>query len=70
MKKDKTGDWWASFVVETEEQPQKELKTAIGVDLGLEHPHLSYAGEGEVAILKYSKTTSAFFEMFLLILWR
>ena len=37
IKKDKTGDWWASFVVETEEQPQKELKTAIGVDLGLEH---------------------------------
>jgi putative transposase len=35
IKKDKLGHWYAILVTEIEDAPQKELKIAIGVDVGL-----------------------------------
>lgn len=35
IKRDAVGDWWVSFSVELPDVAPKEVKTAIGVDLGL-----------------------------------
>lgn len=36
IKRDKVGTWWASFSTEMEEPPRREVKNAIGIDMGLE----------------------------------
>lgn len=36
IKKDRVGDWFASFSVELPDPVPRELKTAVGIDLGLE----------------------------------
>lgn len=35
VKRDAVGDWWVSFSVKVPDVPQNEIKTAVGVDLGL-----------------------------------
>ena len=36
IQRDKVGTWWASFSTEMEEHPIRELRTAVGIDLGIE----------------------------------
>jgi putative transposase len=45
IKKDKLGYWYAILVTEVEDVPQIELKTAIGVDVGLKNQVATSTGE-------------------------
>ncbi len=45
IKKDKLGHWYAILVTEVEDVPQIELKTAIGVDVGLKNQVATSTGE-------------------------
>ena len=45
IKKDKLGHWYAILVSEIEDVPQIELKTAIGIDVGLKNQVTTSTGE-------------------------